>query len=165
VLTPVKGAKFDTNTGQWFTLAPRGDYTDESIARLEKENRVYRSPTGKVYIKYWLVIDKDGNAQKPQPVDSIWNDISPLRHASPKERTGYPTQKPVALLKRIIECGTQPGGLVFDPFAGSGTTLVAAAELGRKAIGCDIGILARSTIQDRMSGVNPQGLRIDTLVK
>ena len=81
-------AKLDSSSGRWFTLAPRGDYTDESVARLEKEGRVYRSSRGGVSIKYWLEKDTDGKLYKRQPVDALWIDIPPLRHASQEERTG-----------------------------------------------------------------------------
>ncbi len=54
-----------------------------------------------------------------------------------RERTGYPTQKPEALLTRLVESCTDPGDLVLDPYAGSGTTLAVAAKLGRRAIGID----------------------------
>jgi DNA modification methylase len=55
-------------------------------------------------------------------VDTLWTDVKPLRHVRPGERTGFPTQKPVALLQRIIACASAPGGLIVDLFAGSGTT-------------------------------------------
>lgn len=155
-LTPVakSAAKFDLETGKYFTLAPRGDYTDLSIERLESEGRIYRSDSNTVYIKYWLEFDTKGQLAKPQPVDSLWNDIPPLRHVSPKERTGYPTQKPVALLKRVIEAATLPGALIYDPFAGSGTTGVAAHELGRRFVLADVGPLAIRTASTRFKSLN-----------
>ena len=67
-----------------------------------------------------------------------------------KERVGYPTQKPLALLERIIEAASRPGDLVVDLFAGSGTTLVAAEKLGRRWIGCDAGALAIHTAKKRL---------------
>lgn len=66
----------------------------------------------------------------------LWLDIPPL-NARAAERVGYPTQKPVALLERIIACSSNPGDVVLDPFMGSGTTLVAARNLGRHGIGID----------------------------
>ena len=66
-----------------------------------------------------------------------WADIDPL-HGPYKERLGYPTQKPLALLERIIRASSNEGDIVLDPFCGCGTTLVAAEQLGRNWIGIDI---------------------------
>ena len=67
-------------------------------------------------------------------IGTAWDDI-PI--ATPKERVGYPTQKPLRLLKRIIEASSDPGDIVLDPYCGSGTTCVAAHQLGRRYIGID----------------------------
>jgi DNA modification methylase len=123
--------------GRFFTSAPRGDYTDASIAKLDEIGRVHRTASGKVYIKYFLVQDADGRWCRERPVDTLWTDIAPLRHAAAEERTGYPTQKPRALLERIISCATEPDALVVDVFSGSGTTAEAAHRMGRRAIVAD----------------------------
>ena len=68
---------------------------------------------------------------------NIWTDILPL-HGADAERLGYPTQKPVALLERIISASSNPGDLVLDPFCGCGTTIAAAQKLDRRWIGIDI---------------------------
>jgi DNA modification methylase len=120
--------------GRPFTSAPRGDYTDLSIAKLEKEGRVHRTASGKVYIKYFLVKDAEGRLCRERRVDTLWTDVAPLRHAAASERSGFPTQKPQALLERIITCATEPGALVVDAFAGSGTTGCAAHAVGRRAV-------------------------------
>ena len=70
-------------------------------------------------------------------IGNLWTDIPTLAGAS-DEMVGYPTQKPLALLGRIISASSAPGDMVFDPFMGSGTTLVAARRLGRRCAGCDI---------------------------
>lgn len=75
-------------------------------------------------------------AKRGVPLSDVW-DI-PFLNPKAKERTGYPTQKPILLLERIIQLATDEGDLVIDPFCGSGTTLVAATLLGRSAIGIDI---------------------------
>ena len=77
-----------------------------------------------------------GNEKKGVPLSDVW--AIPFLNPKAKERTGYPTQKPILLLERIIQISTEPGDLVVDPFCGSGTTLVAAAMLGRRALGIDI---------------------------
>jgi DNA modification methylase len=136
--------------GRPFTAAPRGDYTDASIAKLDLEGRVHRTPSGRVYIKYFLVKDAEGVLCRERRVDALWTDVPPLRHAAASERTGYPTQKPRALLERIITCATPAGGLVVDAFAGSGTTAVAAHALGRRAVVCDRSAVAIATARARL---------------
>jgi DNA modification methylase len=136
--------------GRPFTSAPRGDYTDESIARLEKEGRVHRTASGKVYIKYFLVKDAAGVWCRERRVDALWTDVPPLRHARPGERTGFPTQKPRALLDRVIACASPPGGLVVDVFAGSGTTGESAHALGRRFVLGDASPLALATARARL---------------
>ncbi len=73
--------------------------------------------------------------KKGVPLSDVWE--IPYLNPKAKERSGYPTQKPVLLLDRIIRIATHPGDLVVDPFCGSGTTLVAASILGRKFLGID----------------------------
>jgi 16S rRNA G966 N2-methylase RsmD len=138
------------NAGRPFTTAPRGDYTDASIERLDAEGRVHRTPSGKVYIKYFLVKDASGVWCRERRVDALWTDVAPLRHAAVGERTGFPTQKPRALLDRIIACATKPGGIVVDLFAGSGTTGEAAHALGRRAILGDAGDAGIATSRARL---------------
>ncbi len=143
-----KAVRFDEE-GRAFTTAPRGDYTDASIEKLAKEGRVHRTATGRVYIKYFLEKGADGSFFRERRVDTLWTDVPPLRHAAASERTGFPTQKPRALLERIIACATQPGDIVVDAFAGSGTTGEAAHALGRRAIVGDRGALALATSRAR----------------
>ena len=71
------------------------------------------------------------------PLQDIWLDINPLS-GSEKEKLGYPTQKPLSLLERIISASSNPGDVVLDPFCGCGTTVHAAQKLGRQWIGIDI---------------------------
>lgn len=79
----------------------------------------------------------------------VWSDIPHLHQRHP-ERTGYPTQKPLPLLDRIIRCCTQPGDLVLDPCCGSGTTLLAAEQLGRRWVGLDASVLAVEVSAERL---------------
>jgi DNA modification methylase len=85
------------------------------------------------------------------PLSDVWDIgiIAPIA----RERVGYPTQKPEALLRRVIEAVTRPGDLVADFFAGSGTTLVAAQKLGRRWIGCDAGPAAIHAAKKRLAGL------------
>jgi len=89
------------------------------------------------------------------PLD-IWSDIKGLYGPS-GEIVGYPTQKPVALLERIVKASSNPGDLVFDFFMGSGTTLVAAQKWGRRFIGADINLGAIQTTSKRLSNATEEG--------
>ncbi|MDT0179208.1 DNA methyltransferase [Microbacterium sp. ARD31] len=86
---------------------------------------------------------------KGVPVQSLWDDIPNLQAAS-AEALGYPTQKPLALLERIIETSTEPGDVVLDPFCGCGTTVDAAQKLGRQWIGIDVTYIAIDLIVKRL---------------
>ncbi len=101
------------------------------------------------------IYDRDQNGQvipsggkKGVPLSDVW-DI-PYLNPKAKERTGYPTQKPILLLERIIEIATKEDDLVLDPFCGSGTALVAASLLNRKSIGIDISKDAIEITKERL---------------
>ena len=89
---------------------------------------------------------------KGQPLLNIWTDIKRVSNTS-KERTGYPDQKPVALYERIILASSNVGDLVFDPFCGCGTTIMAARENGRRWVGVDRSDNARYMILCRLAGL------------
>ncbi len=146
--------------GHWFRTAPRGDYTDESIERLRAEGRIHVTRAGNVRIKY-LVEERDGYLVEDRLVGSVWNDIPDMMHTPRKERTGYPTQKPLKLLDRIIRASSKPGDMVLDPFAGCATACVAAEGITRREgahtleeprqwIGIDIAPRAAQLVQQRM---------------
>ena len=83
-------------------------------------------------------------------VDTIWEDISPIQAQSP-ERTGYPTQKPLALLERVIKASSNEGDTVLDPFAGCATACVAAEKLGRQWLSIDLSPVAYTLVQERLA--------------
>ena len=93
--------------------------------------------------------------QKGQPIDDIWNDIPPI-NSQAKERTGYPTQKPLVLLDRIIQASSNPGDMVLDPFAGCATACVAAEKRERHWVGIDLSPVAASLVMTRVQ--NEMGL-------
>ena len=132
-----------------YKTSPRGDYTDESVRRLESEGRIYRTKSGTIRIKYPLEIER-GYVLEPKPVGSSWTDIPDMMHAPRKERLGYPTQKPLKLLERILQASSNPGDVVLDPFCGCGTTLHAAQNLGRRWIGIDVCVNACKVIEERL---------------
>ena len=86
---------------------------------------------------------------KGKPVTTNWTDVDRIGNTS-GERLGFPTQKPVALLERIIQASSNEGDIVLDPFCGCGTTIVAAQKLKRRWIGIDITHLAISLIENRL---------------
>ena len=102
-------------------------------------------------------------AKKPV-MGNIWADI-PIINPMSHERTGYPTQKPLALLERIIKASSNEGDLVLDPFCGCATTCVAAEKLGRKWIGIDLSPLAGHLVKTRLNDEFQQGRLGKTMVK
>jgi len=111
----------------------------------DEDGRAYRDRTvaGKTYRYY---------ADEGRALGSVWTDCPAMIANTPihAEGTGYPTQKPVKLLERIVVASSRPGALVLDPFCGSGTTLAAALTHGRNAVGMDIGALAIDTTSKRL---------------
>ena len=129
---------------------------EDYIKRFKKDEkgRLYRddvNPTGGgTRIIYLDEIEGD-------IIDSVWDDIPPVNPVA-KERQDYPTQKPEALVERIINASTEKGALVFDCFMGAGTTQAAAMKLGRRFIGADINLGAIQTTTRRLIGI-AKGLR------
>jgi adenine specific DNA methylase Mod len=85
--------------------------------------------------------------QKGVPLQDVWTDIKPI-HNMATDRLGYPTQKPIALLDRIIQASSNKGDVVFDPFCGCGTTIYSAVRNERRWIGCDIAILSVKLVRE-----------------
>ncbi|MBI5344345.1 MAG: site-specific DNA-methyltransferase [Deltaproteobacteria bacterium] len=139
--------------GRWFKTAPRGDYTDDSVRALKRAGRVYKTKNGKVRIKYFLREEK-GRLIEERPIGDVWDDIPDAMHLKAGERTGYPTQKPEALLARIIKASSNEGDIVLDAFMGAGTTASAAEKLGRRWIGIDSGSLAIDTAVERLINIS-----------
>lgn len=117
----------------------------ERMEQLDAEGRLYFPPNkdGRIRIKQYL-------AEMPgAPVGNVWEDIFPI-NSQAQERLGYPTQKPEALLERIIKASSNEGDVVLDPFCGCGTAVVAAQTLKRQWIGIDITHLAVGLIKQRL---------------
>jgi len=134
--------------GRWFKTAPRGDYTDDSVRRLEAEGRIHRTATGGVRVKYFLDEIADRIAETLL-VGDVWSDVPDAMHIG-AERLGYPTQKPEALLERIILASSSEGDMVLDPFCGCGTTIAVAQRLNRRWIGIDVTCLAINLMRRRL---------------
>ncbi|RKU20179.1 hypothetical protein C6500_09490 [Candidatus Poribacteria bacterium] len=120
-----------------------------TMQEYHKSGKLYYTRNGTPRLKQFLD-DMPG-----VPVRDVWIDIPPI-NSQAKERVGYPTQKPVALLNRIIEASSNKGDVVFDPFCGCATTLVAADRLQRDWIGIDISGKAAELVFERIKA--DQGL-------
>jgi site-specific DNA-methyltransferase (adenine-specific) len=129
----------------------------ELMERYDREGRLHfpKEPTGRIRLKNYLD-ESDG-----QPLQNLWDDIAPI-NSQAAERMGYPTQKPVALLERIIAASSNPGDVVLDPFCGCGTAVTAAQKLGRRWIGIDITHLSIALQKYRLEQLYP-GIAFDVI--
>ena len=158
-LSPEELRKYKRSSeGKYYYTLPRGDYTDSSIARLEKEGRIEYTRNGNARVRMFLPVE-NGKVGRRKRTKDVWNDIVSLGHAGGNERLGYPTQKPLALLERIIKASSLEGDLVFDPFCGCATTLVAADRLRRKWVGVDVSEKAAELVVQRIKRDQPGLLR------
>ena len=158
---PWRGVNPSDNDRHWAVPSARGLPSDfalpdgyssmscqDRLDVLDDAGLIYWPPRGKVpQIKRYL------SASGGNPVQDIISDIRPLG-AHGNERLGYPTQKPLGLLKRILEASSNPGDLVLDPFCGCGTAIEAAHKLKRRWVGIDISSFAIDLIRkERMKGM------------
>lgn len=131
----------------WKGQPPPGNrywgYSEETMKQFDKEGRIVYSKNDIPSYKRYL------DEMPGQLIQDVWTDISPIASQS-KERAGYATQKPRALVERILLASSDEGDLVADFFCGSGTTLTAAEKLDRRWIGCDLGRFAIHTTRKRL---------------
>jgi len=119
-------------------------WTKERMQEAYDSGLIVQSGPGRVpQLKRYL------DEQRGRPLSDVWTDIPPINSMA-QERLGYPTQKPEALLERIIKASSSEGDLVLDPFCGCGTTIAAAQKLNRPWIGIDITHLAITLIKHRL---------------
>jgi len=130
--------------GRQYRLQPKGTRSDEAVAEFRKQGRIVETKSGYIQVKFYLE-DMKGVA-----LDDVWLDIQDIRTIQGPEDTGYDTQKPEELLKRIIKASSNEGDLVADFFCGSGTTGAVAERLGRRWIMCDLGRFAIHTSRKRL---------------
>jgi site-specific DNA-methyltransferase (adenine-specific) len=116
---------------------------EETMRRLDAEGRLHFTKAGGIRLKRYL------NEVKGVVLQALWDDIPPI-NSQARERLGYATQKPEALLERIIRVSSNEGDLVLDPFCGCGTTIAVAERLNRKWIGIDITHLAITLMKNRL---------------
>lgn len=142
-------SKIDEN-GRYFKDEKIGTATSEStIQRLKEEGRIYYTSNGTMRIKHYLD-DAEGIA-----MDDTWVDLDPV-NSQAEERVDYATQKPEALLERIIKASSNEGMLVADFFGGSGVTAAVAHKLGRRFIHNDVNINSIQTVRDRLVAADAQ---------
>lgn len=123
--------------------------TQETIEKLKKENRIYYTETGGMRLKVYL------DEAPGIPLDDVWTDINAV-NSQAEERVDYATQKPEALLERIIKASSNEGMLVADFFGGSGVTAAVAHKLGRRFIHGDVNINSLQTARDRLVNVGAE---------
>lgn len=124
-------------------------WTRERMEKAHAKGLIVQSKPGAVP-RFKRYLDE----QEGVPVSDVWIDIPPL-NSQAQERLGYPTQKPLALLERILAASTNEGDVVLDPFCGCGTAVHAAQKLGRQWIGIDVTHLAISLIEKRLRAAFP----------
>ena len=117
-----------------------------SVERLEEE---YAKGNIRVRTDGKLERRKYQDGHKGKPIPSLWDDVKPVLGV--KEKTGFPTQKPLALLQRVVRSSSNPGEVVLDPFAGSGTTLEAAHQLDRQFVGIEENAYNAKAILERFA--------------
>ncbi len=128
----------------------------EKMEQLDAEGRLHypKSPTGRMQLRRFL------DEMQGVPVDNLWDDIKPIG-AQAAERLGYPTQKPLELLERIVAASSNPGDVVLDPFCGCGTAIAAAQKLDRRWIGIDITHLSIALQKYRLQAMFDLTPRVD----
>ena len=131
-------------------------YSREKMEELIRQGRIVQPKPGAVP-RYKRYLDE----MRGVPLGDVWTDIAPI-NSQARERLGYPTQKPLALLERIITASSNPGDIVLDPFCGCGTAVHAAHKLGRRWIGIDITHLAIGLVRRRMEDAFA-GLKIEVV--
>ena len=125
-------------------------FTQERMQRMYEEGRIVQTKPGTVPAQKRYLDEMPG-----MPLGTWWDDIRPVQ-AQGSERLGYPTQKPLALVERIVSASSRPGDIVLDPFCGCGTATVAAQKLGRQWIGIDITYLAIAVMRQRLRDSFPE---------
>jgi len=121
---------------------------ESTMIEYERNNKLYYTKNGIPRLKRYL------DEAKGMPAQDVWSDLESLRSWH-QERLGYPTQKPISLLERVIQASSNEGDVILDPFCGCGTTIAAAQKLGRRWIGIDITHLSIALQKYRLTEMYP----------
>jgi adenine specific DNA methylase Mod len=145
--------KWDDNDGRGpYRKTLLKTYSQETLERLKQENGLIHPVGAGAKYSYKQYLDKSSGTRQ---IDDVWTDINSLNPVA-LERLGYPTQKPLTLLERIIQQSSNEGMTVLDPFCGCGTTVEAAVKLKRQWIGIDVTHYAVTLIERRLSAAGVQ---------
>jgi site-specific DNA-methyltransferase (adenine-specific) len=143
--------EYHASNGIVYQPHPNGWKVSLDVMReLDRENRLFFPAKKDARLRKKIYLDESPGV----PLTDMWDDLPPI-HASSQERLGYPTQKPLALLERIISASSNEGDLVLDPFCGCGTAVHAAQKLNRRWIGIDITHLAIALVERRLNEAFP----------
>lgn len=160
-ITGPGGARKGNPVYEWKGITRAWRFSKQRMEELEKQKRIVYSKSGQPYLKRYL------DENKGVPLQDLWDDIKMIRgiHTG-SEMLGYRTQKPEALLERVIMLATNENDLVLDCFCGSGTTAAVAEKLGRRWIACDLGRFAIHTTRKRLLSIpNVQPFVVQNLGK
>lgn len=151
--------EYTASNGKTYQPHPNGwSFTKEKMAEYDRAGLLHfpRNNEGRLRLKLYL------DERPGKPMQTLWDDIPPV-NSQAQERLGYPTQKPRALLERIISASSNPGDVVLDPFCGCGTAVDAAQKLGRRWIGIDVTHLAIGLIEKRLREGYGDAVQFETI--
>lgn len=143
---------------EWKGYQPHANgwaYSKETMARLDAEGRIFYPSDKSKRLQLKRYLDEMAGV----PMNDVWTDIPPL-NSQARERLGYPTQKPEALLERIMRASSDPGAIVLDPFCGCGTTISVAQKMSRQWIGIDISPTAVGLMRERMTALGTPHVKL-----
>lgn len=141
VANPALGGNSPKYKYKGYTPETRWLISKENLENLDKNGKIVWSNSGRPYRKLYL------NEMKGEPISNVWTDINITLG---NERIGYPTQKPIALMERILNMSSKEDDTILDAFCGCGTTIIAAEKLNRNWVGIDISNTACKVINNRL---------------
>jgi len=153
--TQLREYMYEDPDGRKYKKVQLGDYSEESIEKLRKDNLIHVTSSGREYKKYYLDEAKFA-------IGSNWTDIINLSKGQ-KEQLGFSTQKPLKLLRRLVEASCPPKGIVADFFAGAGTLGAVAEELGLRWIMCELGKVGIQVTRSRLVEMGAKPFLIENI--
>ncbi len=139
---------FSRDARGYYKTAPRGGYSEKTIRKMDAEGLIYWTKNKIPRKKYYRNHDSKF-IYDSKMLGNCWRDIADMMHKR-NEKLSYPTQKPLALLERIVKASSNEGDVVLDPFCGCATTCIAAERLKRQWVGIDVSKKAFDLVQERL---------------